>query len=114
MEADQHGRRLITASEAHMRVVRADLRKIDQMALDEALKFIMDEIERRSDMGVPVLTFILVSDEEKREYAPIYAIEGARTVRALECILHDLGYKANVWIDVTTDHVDKVEISWRT
>lgn len=106
--------RLMTASEAHMRVVRADLRKIDQVALDEALKFIMDEVERRSDMGVPVLTFVLFSDEEKRVHAPIYAIVGEATARALECTLHDLGYKANVWVDKMTDRVNRIEMSWRT
>ena len=113
MEAGQYTRRLLTASEAHMRVVRADFNKLDQVALDEALKFIMDEVERSSDMGVPRLTFTLLSDEEKREYAPIH-IKGARMARALECMLHDLGYRANVWIDVGTDRVNRVEMSWRS
>ena len=107
--------RIITAREAHMRVVRSGLGKIDQVALDEALKFIMDKVERSSDMGVPVLTFILGSDEEKREYAPIYAIEGGRnTAMALEHTLHDLGYRASVLVDPMTDHVIRIEMSWRT
>lgn len=115
MEPDRYtDSRLLTASEAHMRVVRADFNKLDQVVLDEALRFIMGEVERMSDMGVPTLTLVLVSDEEKREYAPIYAIKGARTARALEYTLRDLGYRANVWVDVGTDHVNRIEMNWRT